>query len=123
LNLIGGSLGIQAGVKSVDMVLYVTGDKAAEALKKGTFKLGGELSAVAGTFDKTFAAGEAEVVAYQRAEGLFAGASLEGISISRDESDERAFYGTREAVLTEKIPSDLEKDVNELREVLPTHVG
>jgi len=123
LNLIGGSLGIQAGVKSADMVLYITGEKAAEALKKGTFKLGGELSAVAGTFDKTFAAGHAEVVAYQRAEGLFAGASVDGISISRDESDERAFYGTREAVLTEKIPSDLEKEVNELREVLPTHVG
>ncbi len=123
LNLIGGSLGLQAGVKSADMVLYITGDKAAEALKSGAFKIGGELSAVAGTFDKTFAASHAQVVAYQRSEGLFAGASVEGINISRDESDERAFYGTREAVLTEKIPGDLEKQVDELREALPTHVG
>lgn len=123
LNLIGGSLGLQAGVKSADMVLYLTGDKAADALKKGTFKLGGELSAVAGTFDKTYVPTQAEVVAYHRTEGLFAGAAIDGISISRDESDERAFYGTREAVLTEKIPSDLEKEVNELRNVLPAHVG
>jgi len=123
LNLIGGSLGLQAGVKSADIVLYITGDKAAEALKQGTFKLGGELSAVAGTFDKTVAASHAEVVAYQRTEGLFAGASVEGINISRDESDERAFYGTREAVLTEKMPSDLEKQVNELRDTLPSHIG
>lgn len=123
LNLIGGSLGLQAGVKSADIVLYITGEKAADALKKGTFKIGGELSAVAGTFDKTLTAPHAEVVAYQRTEGLFAGASVEGVNISRDESDERAFYGTREAVLTEKIPGDLEKEVNELRETLPTHVG
>jgi lipid-binding SYLF domain-containing protein len=105
------------------MVLYLTGDKAADALKKGTFKLGGELSAVAGTFDKTYVPTQAEVVAYQRTEGLFAGAAIDGVSISRDESDERAFYGTREAVLTEKLPSELEKEVNELRNVLPAHVG
>lgn len=123
LNLIGGSLGLQAAVKSADIVLYITGDKAAEALKKGTFKIGGELSAVAGTLDKTFAAPQAEVVAYQKTEGLFAGASIDSVSLSRDESDERAFYGTREAVLTEKIPGDLERDVNELRNSLPTHVG
>lgn len=123
LNLIGGSLGLQAGVKSADIVLYITGDKAADALKKGTFKIGGELSAVAGTLDKTFSAPQAEVIAYQKTEGLFAGASIDGVSLSRDESDERAFYGTREAVLTEKIPSDLERDVNELRNALPTHVG
>jgi len=123
LNLIGGSLGLQAGVKSADIVLYITGDKAAEALKKGSFKIGGELSAVAGRLDKTFTAPQAEVIAYHRTEGLFAGASIDGVSLSRDESDERAFYGTREAVLTEKIPSDLEREVNELRDTLPTHVG
>lgn len=123
LNLTGGSIGIQAGAKTADMVLYITGDKAADALKRGAFKVGGDLSAVAGTFDKTFVPSQAEVVAYQRSEGLFVGAALDGVSISRDESDERAFYGTREAVLTEKIPSDLERQVNELREVLPTFVG
>ena len=123
LNLIGGSIGLQAGVKSADVVLYITGDKAVEALKKGTFKVGGELSAVAGTLDKTFSAPQAEVVAYQKTEGLFAGASIDGVNISRDESDERAFYGTREAVLTEKLPGDLEKEVNELRDALPSTVG
>lgn len=123
LNLIGGSVGLQAGVKSADMVLYITGEKAAQALLKGSFKVGGELSAVAGTFDKTLPSPQAEVVAYSRSQGLFMGASLEGVSISRDDSDERAFYGLREATLTAKIPEDLEKEVNQLREVLPPHVG
>lgn len=123
LNLIGGSVGLQAGVKSADMVLYITGEKAAQALQKGSFKVGGELSAVAGTFDKTLPSPQAEVVAYSRSQGLFAGASLDGISISRDDSDERAFYGLREATLTAKMPEDLEKEVNQLRDVLPPHVG
>jgi lipid-binding SYLF domain-containing protein len=51
------------------------------------------------------------------------GASLEGVNISRDDSDERAFYGLRETTLTAKIPEDLEKEVNQLREALPPHVG
>jgi SH3 domain-containing YSC84-like protein 1 len=123
LNLIGGSIGIQAGVKSADIVLYITGDKTEEALKRGNFKVGGELSAIAGTFDRTVEAPHAEIVAYSRSEGLFIGASIDGVNISRDDSDERAFYGTREATLTEKIPSDLESEVNQLRNVLPPHVG
>ena len=123
LNLIGGSIGVQAGVKSADIVLYLTGDKAADALRRGNFKVGGELSAVAGTFDKTFEAPQAEVVGYQRAEGLFLGASVDGINVSRDESDERAFYGTKEANLTARMPSDLEKEVNQLRNALPPHIG
>jgi len=123
LDLIGGSIGLQAGVKSADIVLYITGDKAADSLRRGNFKVGGELSAVAGTFDKTVEAPHAEVVAYSRSEGLFVGAALDGVNVSRDDSDERAFYGTREAALTAKMPSDIETEVNELRNTLPPHVG
>jgi lipid-binding SYLF domain-containing protein len=123
LNLTGGSLGLQAGVKSADMVLYITGEKAAEALKQGTFQVGGELSAVAGTFDKTAEAPTAQVVAYQKSEGLFAGASVDGVRISRDDSDERAFYGSRESALTATIPHDLQNQVNTLKNELPPNVG
>lgn len=123
LNLIGGSIGLQAGVKSADMVLYITGNRAVEALRKGSFKVGGELSAVAGTLDKTMPSPQAEVVAYSRSQGLFMGASLDGVNISRDDSDERAFYGLREQALTAKIPEDLQREVNQLRDVLPPHVG
>jgi lipid-binding SYLF domain-containing protein len=119
LNLIGGSVGLQAGVKSADIVLYITGDRAVEALKRGSFKVGGELSAVAGTFDKTLPSPQAEVVAYSRSQGLFMGASLDGVNISRDDSDERAFYGLREQALTAKIPEDLKREVDRLRDVLP----
>lgn len=123
LNLLGGSIGLQAGVKSADIVLYITGNRAVEALKKGSFKIGGELSAVAGTFDKTLPSPHVEVVSYSRSQGLFMGAALDGVNISRDDSDERAFYGLREQALTAKIPEDLQREVNQLRDVLPPHVG
>jgi lipid-binding SYLF domain-containing protein len=123
LNLIGGSVGLQAGVKSADLVLYITGEQAAKSLQKGSFKVGGELSAVAGSFDRSLPSPHAEIVAYSRSQGLFMGASLEGVNVSRDDSDERAFYGLRERTLTAKIPEDLEKEVDRLREVLPPHVG
>jgi lipid-binding SYLF domain-containing protein len=123
LNLTGGSIGLQAGVKSADMVLYITGDKAEQALKRGSFKVGGELSAVAGSFDKTVPSPQAEVVGYSRSKGLFMGASLDGVNIGRDESDERAFYGSRDAARTAKIPQDLESKVKRLQDELPAHVG
>jgi lipid-binding SYLF domain-containing protein len=123
LNLTGGSVGLQAGVKSADMVLYITGDKAEQALKRGSFKVGGELSAVAGTFDRTIPSPQAEVVAYSRSKGLFMGASLDGVNIGRDEGDERAFYGSRDAAQTAKIPQDLESKVKRLQDELPAHVG
>lgn len=105
------------------MVLYITGDKAEQALKRGSFKVGGELSAVAGSFDKTVPSPQAEVVAYSRSKGLFMGASLDGVNIGRDESDERAFYGSRDAARTAKIPQDLESKVKKLQDELPAHVG
>jgi lipid-binding SYLF domain-containing protein len=123
LNLIGGSVGLQAGVKSADMVLYIVGQRAAEALQKGSFKVVGELSAVAGSFDKTVPSPQAEVIAYSRSQGLFMGASIDGVSITRDDSDERAFYGLRQTTRTAKIPEELEEKVNQLRNALPATMG
>jgi lipid-binding SYLF domain-containing protein len=123
LNLTGGSIGLQAGYKSADMVVFITGDKAQDALRRGEFRVGGEMSAVAGSFDKTFEPSRAEAVVYRRTEGLFAGATIDGVSITRDEDDESAFYGARKPSLTASIPSDLNQRVNELKEVLPSAVG
>lgn len=123
LNMTGGSIGVQAGVKSSDIVMYFTGDKAVTDLKAGKFTVGGEASAVAGSFDESFRPNNAQVVAYTRSKGLFAGASVDGVNISRDHDDELAFYGTDKPSLTAKLPSDTERLVNDLRDRLPSHVG
>lgn len=122
VDLTGASLGVQAGVKSADVVLFMTGENARTAIERGSFQLGGELSAVAGKFDETFSAPTAGVVAYTRTEGVFAGASLGGVNISRDQEDEKAVYGASGAsanLFERKVPASMEQNVSELKKLLP----
>lgn len=122
LDLTGGSLGIQAGVTSADVVLFMNADNAKTALAEGNFRMSGELSAVAGTFDETFRAPQRGVVAYTRTEGVFAGASLNGTSIGRDRDEEKAFYGAtldQARVFNEAPPSRFEQSIDRLRKLLP----
>lgn len=98
VTITGGSVGLQAGVQSVDLVLIF---KSAETLKnigKGSFTLGGEISATAGPVGRNSTAStdykmEAEVYSYSRSKGLFAGISLGGAAISVDSKGNEAFYG------------------------------
>lgn len=122
VDLTGASLGVQAGVKSADIVLFMTGENARTAIERGSFQLGGELSAVAGKFDETFSAPTSGVVAYTRTEGVFAGASLGGVNISRDQEDEKAVYGALGAsanLFERKVSASLEQNTNELKKLLP----
>lgn len=122
LDLNGGSIGIQAGVKSADVVLYLTTKNAREMIKKGDFTLTGELSAVAGTFDENFVAPREGVVAYVKQEGVFAGASVDGININHDKDEQRAFYGTYdpESISEGQMPLKVSKAINELKAMLPS---
>jgi lipid-binding SYLF domain-containing protein len=120
LNLNGGTLGVQAGVKSADVLLYISSDKAREGIEKGGFQLSGDLSAVAGTLDGTVVARPAGVVAYMRTEGVFAGAAVNGTNLSRDDEDQQAFYGrTPQSVFNEKIPAERQQQIEQLRALLP----
>jgi len=122
LDLTGGSLGIQAGVKSTDVVLFMTGDKARSAIQNGSFRLAGDFSAVAGSFDETYVAPPAGVVAYTSTDGLFAGAAVAGVDISHDKDEYRSFYGTYEPseVLAGKVPDSRTRSVTDFRDLLPS---
>lgn len=122
LNLTGGSIGLQAGVKSTDIVLFMTGENARAAMERGSFRLVGDLGAVAGSFDETFVAPPAGVVAYASTGGAFAGASVVGVNISHDEDEQKAVYGSydRSAVFGGRVPPTVEKSVNDLKAMLPT---
>ena len=76
ISLNQGSIGLQAGAKSADLVLYFQNNDAVQALKRGNFALGADISAVAGNFDSSVDTSKAGVVVYTRTEGLFAGASV-----------------------------------------------
>ncbi len=94
----GGSVGWQIGAQSVDLVLLVMNRDGVTRLLDNRFTLGGELSVVAGPVGRTANAAtdvalESEILAYSRAKGLFAGATLEGVSLRADDDANETFYG------------------------------
>ena len=96
--LTGGSIGWQIGVQSVDLVLLVMNRDGAKELLDNEFKLGANASVAAGPVGRqgeasTDASLSAQILAYSRAKGLFAGLSLEGASLRIDRDANEAFYG------------------------------
>lgn len=92
VSLNEGSFGLQAGVKSAQLVLFFQTEKAEKALKKGEFTLGSDVSAVAGNFDTSVGTPQAGVVAYSETKGLFAGASVNGSKVRVDKAKLAKYY-------------------------------
>ena len=102
VTITGGSVGLQAGVESVDLVLIFKQRKTLENIGKGSFTLNGDISATAGPVGRASTAGtdykmQAEVYSYSRSKGLFAGISLSGSEIAVDSKANEAFYGKPES--------------------------
>lgn len=98
VTITGGSVGLQAGVQSIDLVLIFKKRETLEKIGRGSFTLGGDISATAGPVGRNSTAStdykmEAEVYSYSRSKGLFAGISLSGSAIDVDQKANDAFYG------------------------------
>jgi SH3 domain-containing YSC84-like protein 1 len=98
VTITGGSVGFQAGIQSVDLVLIFKDRETLQDIGKGSFTLGGDISVTAGPVGRNSTAStdykmEAEVYSYSRSKGLFAGISLSGSAISIDAKANEAFYG------------------------------
>jgi lipid-binding SYLF domain-containing protein len=98
VTITGGSVGLQAGVQSVDLVLIFKSRSTLMHIGKGSFTIGGDISATAGPVGRNSTAStdykmEAEVYSYSRSKGLFAGISLSGSAIAIDGKSNEAFYG------------------------------
>ncbi|MEZ5319156.1 MAG: lipid-binding SYLF domain-containing protein [Vicinamibacterales bacterium] len=98
VNMTGGSIGWQIGAESVDLVLLVMNKDGINQLLEDRFTLGGSLSLTAGPVGRsadaaTNAQANAGILAYSRAKGLFAGATLEGAALHADTKANTAFYG------------------------------
>jgi SH3 domain-containing YSC84-like protein 1 len=96
----GGSFGLQAGGQSSDFVILVMNDKGARALMNGKAKLGADASIAAGPVGReaeasTNAAMSAQMLSYSRAQGVFAGVSLEGSSLGPDDDANTDLYGKK----------------------------
>lgn len=111
-RIVGGSVGFQIGGEATDVVMVIMNDKGMKNLLSSKFKLGADASVAAGPVGR-HAEGDtdwkmrAEVLSYSRARGVFAGVSLDGASITQDEDETRALYGSKvpfEQILTGSIP-------------------
>jgi len=96
----GGSVGLQAGGQSTDVVILVMNDKGARALMKGKAKLGADASVAAGPVGRdaqasTNAAMSAQMLSYSRAQGVFGGVSLSGTSLRPDDGANEKLYGKK----------------------------
>src|SRR6185369_3173875 len=109
----GGSWGLQIGIEGVDLVMVVQNEKGMQHLLSSKFQLGADASAAAGPVGRHASAGtdwklNAEILTYSRAKGAFAGLTLTGADVRRDDDSMKAFYGsdvTSRAVLDGQVPA------------------
>ncbi len=105
----GGSFGLQLGGSETDVVMLVMNKRGVDKLLSSRFTLGGDLNVAAGPVGRTAEAQtdaqmRAEILAYSRSRGLFAGVSLAGATLRQDETDNRLIYG--KAVTPKQILRD-----------------
>jgi lipid-binding SYLF domain-containing protein len=95
ITVTGGSIGWQFGAESTDIILVFANERSVRNIAAGKFTLGGDASAVAGPLGRQSTAAvtfKAEVYAYVRSRGLFAGAAFEGAKLDVDEQGGARYY-------------------------------
>ncbi len=123
----GGSLGFQLGASDTDMFLLVMNRHGMDRLMEDKFTLGVDASAAAGPVGRTAdaatdAAVTAEILAWSRARGLFAGISVKGATLRPSHDWNEELYGrkltNREILLggAVKAPAAAEPLIHDLNE-------
>ena len=126
VTITGGSLGVQIGLQSVDLVLVFKSSESLKNIKKSSFTLGGDISVAAGPIGRNSTANtdykmEAEVFSYSRSRGLFAGVSINGATLAVDAKSNISFYG-RDLSTVElfSAPNSTDAEVRHLKQTLLT---
>ena len=93
-----GSFGLQAGVQDAEVMLFIMTRRGLTAVMDSQFKIGADASLAFATLGvgmegSTTAALRADIVAVEKARGLFAGIALQGSIMSSDSVGDSAYYG------------------------------
>jgi SH3 domain-containing YSC84-like protein 1 len=101
VNVTGGSVGLQAGAKSSDMVLVFPTRKGLDkVLTGGSLELGGNVTGTVGKTEGSVVStlddksGGDKIYAYTRSSGVFGSAAFEGAELGLDNPKNREFYGS-----------------------------
>lgn len=94
----GGSVGFQIGGSETDVILLVLNDRGVDRLLSSRFTVGADASVAAGPVGRSASAQTdatmmAEILAWSRARGVFAGVSLQGSTLREDDGENRELYG------------------------------
>jgi lipid-binding SYLF domain-containing protein len=98
MQLAKGSWGLQIGAESTDLVLLVMNQRGADKLLQDKVSLGADASVAAGPVGRAGTAATdgqmaAEMLAYSRSQGLFAGIDLSGGVLKPDTDANEHAYG------------------------------
>ena len=127
LTLTAGSIGLQVGAQSIDIVLLIQNRRGLSRLLDNQFTLGADASAAVGPVGRRLEASTdlqmtAEILSYSRSRGIFAGVTLGGATLRADRDANERFYGerldSRRIVLDGETGSTLPDAVARLREEL-----
>jgi lipid-binding SYLF domain-containing protein len=111
IRIEGGSFGLQIGAGETDLIMLAMNEEAVKQLMKIGVKIGGDLMAAAGPLGREAGAATTPIpssglLAYSRARGIFAGATVNGTTLRSDDDDNAAVYGMRvdqSDILTGKV--------------------
>lgn len=119
-NIGGADVGFQIGATNTDFIMLFMTPGALKDLMDDNLELGAGVSAVAGPVGAKAAAntnltGNEAILTYSNTEGLFAGATIGGATITADNSRNQALYKMNggqvltnpKSVATSKLPAEL----------------
>lgn len=94
----GGSIGLQIGVSGTDVIMAVMRERGIERLLSSKFTVGVDSAVAAGPVGRqasaqTDATITAEILAWSRAKGAYAGISLQGSTLREDNAENKELYG------------------------------
>ena len=94
----GGSVGFQIGGSATDVILLVMNERGVDKLLGNEFKVGADASVAAGPIGREASAQtditmRAEMLAWSRSRGVFAGVALQGSTLREDSGENKELYG------------------------------
>lgn len=93
ISLESASLGVQLGGEEIDVVVLSLDKSRRGKLLSDRFTIGSDASAAWGNGKSAHEDPNAQVVFYGQTKGAFAGFGLDGASLKRDQSGDKALYG------------------------------
>jgi SH3 domain-containing YSC84-like protein 1 len=98
IRIEGGSIGFQIGGSDTDVILLVMNDRGVDRLLSSKFTVGADAAVAAGPLGRqasaqTDATMMAEMLAWSRSRGVYAGISLQGATLREDGGENKELYG------------------------------